>query len=109
MLTLLDPSHSAETVARTLRTFPGLVELLPDDPVLQDWNAPWWQAEAFQRLRAEARNVHAWLRGAVDREHMAYVAGKADSTPSGVRVGEDGVLQFQGIGVGRWGGHAGAR
>jgi len=101
-LALLDVTNDRAELLEIIRDFPGVLELLPDDP------RDFFSAGIWHRLRAhdeerwglpgqgrpeasapswleQARTARAWLRDrAVDPQGMVYVAGQAPATPSDV-------------------------
>lgn len=98
MLQMLDPAGDADAIARIMRTFPGLAEMLPDVVEGNIWEVAWWdkrttiafeERSAFAKLLRDARRARDTLAGAVDAEHMRYVAGTAAETLTGVRLDGD--------------------
>jgi tetratricopeptide (TPR) repeat protein len=102
LLSLLDPDRSPEKIAAVLRTFPGLVELLPDHPGLDAWDVAWWRDACFQELLREARRVQRLLRQpqAVDPAHTYLILGAAERTPAGISFSPQGKITYQGNSAG---------
>lgn len=102
LLSLLDPDRSPEKIAAVLRTFPGLVELLPDHPGLDAWDAAWWRDARFQEVLRDARRVQRLLRQpqAVDPAHTYLVMGAAERTPAGISFSPQGKITYQGNSAG---------
>lgn len=110
MLQMLDPAGDADAIARIMRTFPGLIEMLPDVVESNIWDVAWWdkhatiafeERSAFAKLLRDAKQSRATLAGAIDVEHMRYVAGTAAETLTGVRIdGETLIYQATAAGDG---------
>ncbi|MCM1984538.1 CHAT domain-containing protein [Lyngbya confervoides] len=86
LLAATDLKNSRKELTQVLRSFPGLVELLPykDDHDLL--NTARWQELAAdyapeESLLQQARDFRQRLNEAVDPDHMVYVAGIAPTTP----------------------------
>ena len=101
-LRLLDISNGRNGILKIVSRYPGLLELLPSDPAVQDFaDAAFWQGlrddldedwplpagGALRRLPA----IWQELRDApVDPERMLYVAGCAPTTVNAFEVDPDG-------------------
>lgn len=95
ILALLDIEHSMADLLGIIRQWPGVMDLLP---------APYLEAAKLKDLlkaEPEAKLLEEALRWreklnelAIDPECMAYVAGRANQTPSGIRE-EKGKVVFE--------------
>lgn len=108
MLQMLDPAGDAGAIARIMRTFPGLAEMLPEVVEGTIWDVSWWEKRttitfeersAFAKVLRDAKKARDALTGAIDAEHMRYVAGNAPETFSGVRF-DGGTLVYQATAAG---------
>jgi hypothetical protein len=92
MLRLLDPLDDQDGIhglTRIFGSYPALLEILPEELLRPEgWQSlPGASAPSAASLDA-ARQVREKLAGAVDPEHMVYVAGSAPLTPAGYSEGE---------------------
>ncbi len=107
-LMLLDLLNSRDGIIDIVRRYPGLVELLPfpadgstpryDDPALwaglRDGLGERWKLADAGVLRGARRTWDA-LAGAVDAQHMIYVAGVQPETVCGHElIDDDGAFRF---------------
>lgn len=110
-LDLLDIEHGEQQLTSLLRSFPGLLELLPGDGPLDLLQPTSWErlrdadgeplaAPAAKLLQAarETRELIGGLR--LDRERVVYVTGMAPVTPAALEVGADGQPRFLGTAQG---------
>ncbi len=82
MLALLAPKGSRMPVEDVMRTFPGMLELLPEAVALEEWDDSWWKSPEVQQRLSDARKVRASLQGVVDPDHMCSVVGIARRRPA---------------------------
>ena len=93
-----------EDVVNQFRTFPGIVELLPEDDLI--WDVAWWrercsismsqkQADQFsETLNAAKRERHKLSRVASNAS-MLYIAGAAPETPGAISIDDDRGMELE--------------
>ncbi|QID16539.1 CHAT domain-containing protein [Nitrogeniibacter mangrovi] len=97
-LALLDLTKNTDDIIDIVGRYPGLVELLPFAPDDPDFTEPalWkalkaeleatWPVSGAGVLRAARPTWSRLLAGAIDPDHMVYLAGCQEATVTGYRV-----------------------
>jgi hypothetical protein len=101
-LSLLDITTSEKELLEIISQYPGVLEMLPEEPGNDFFSAVFWNGlkavdksgdwvlPEQNRLQEAAKCRHTIAASVVDTERILYIAGWAPATPCGIRIiGED--------------------
>ena len=97
-LSLLDITTSEKELLEIISQYPGVLEMLPEEPGNEFFSAAFWNGlkavdkngdwvlPEQNRLQEAAKCRHTIAASVVDTERILYIAGCAPATPCGLRI-----------------------
>lgn len=102
LLSMLDPARRARDLSRLFLHWPGLVDLLPDQALRDDWWERWGGDSPSRVLLSAAALRRRSQQAVAASEGVHYLFGLAEQTPVGEIDERDELVWRQGAGGDGW-------